>query len=440
MNKGYYERLDVEETADAQQIKRAYYTLVKQYPPEKFPEEYKALRAAYDVLSNKERRAEYDQSRALPEDAAYLFTQAEKQERLGRSAEAAEAYEQILRLHPGLTRARVALARAFERQGKTGKVITVWETLCREAPDNAEYVYELALAYDNRGWNKKAAAQYRRALALDGGNAEAWVALINFHIEENDPEEARSVCEQGLRATAERGVESPRLYAMAVMLYGQKDDMETTERYLCEIVRILRAGGGQKDYPEEMVRFLLQVAERLRKPGFVRYIREMAATLPRIDDDLRDQLAEADQVAEIEALEEQGFDVLFHDLFATVTNGCDCEDCRNDMLAMECNLLAKLDTYRPELLRLRKEFPQMYALHADFFNEILRTREVEKLLYRRLKILSKKGLTPAGLGEEAGDEQPDAPLEPVRRVEAKVGRNDPCPCGSGKKFKKCCGR
>jgi uncharacterized protein YecA (UPF0149 family) len=21
----------------------------------------------------------------------------------------------------------------------------------------------------------------------------------------------------------------------------------------------------------------------------------------------------------------------------------------------------------------------------------------------------------------------------------KVGRNDPCPCGSGKKFKKCCG-
>jgi SEC-C motif domain protein len=27
---------------------------------------------------------------------------------------------------------------------------------------------------------------------------------------------------------------------------------------------------------------------------------------------------------------------------------------------------------------------------------------------------------------------------PVRRVGAKVGRNDPCPCGSGKKSKKCC--
>lgn len=25
-------------------------------------------------------------------------------------------------------------------------------------------------------------------------------------------------------------------------------------------------------------------------------------------------------------------------------------------------------------------------------------------------------------------------------VEEKVGRNDPCPCGSGKKYKKCCGK
>lgn len=29
--------------------------------------------------------------------------------------------------------------------------------------------------------------------------------------------------------------------------------------------------------------------------------------------------------------------------------------------------------------------------------------------------------------------------EPVR-VEPKIGRNDPCPCGSGKKYKKCCGK
>ncbi len=31
-------------------------------------------------------------------------------------------------------------------------------------------------------------------------------------------------------------------------------------------------------------------------------------------------------------------------------------------------------------------------------------------------------------------------IEPYRRVDEKVGRNDPCPCGSGKKYKRCCGR
>jgi len=32
------------------------------------------------------------------------------------------------------------------------------------------------------------------------------------------------------------------------------------------------------------------------------------------------------------------------------------------------------------------------------------------------------------------------PAPQVVRTEPKIGRNDPCPCNSGKKFKKCCGK
>ena len=28
----------------------------------------------------------------------------------------------------------------------------------------------------------------------------------------------------------------------------------------------------------------------------------------------------------------------------------------------------------------------------------------------------------------------------IRRTTPKIGRNDPCPCGSGKKYKNCCGK
>jgi uncharacterized protein YecA (UPF0149 family) len=37
----------------------------------------------------------------------------------------------------------------------------------------------------------------------------------------------------------------------------------------------------------------------------------------------------------------------------------------------------------------------------------------------------------------AGEPQP---AQPMRRFGSKIGRNDPCPCGSGKKYKQCHGQ
>jgi len=41
--------------------------------------------------------------------------------------------------------------------------------------------------------------------------------------------------------------------------------------------------------------------------------------------------------------------------------------------------------------------------------------------------------------QPAVEPQPAAPM-PIRKEGPKVGRNEPCPCGSGKKYKKCCGQ
>lgn len=43
----------------------------------------------------------------------------------------------------------------------------------------------------------------------------------------------------------------------------------------------------------------------------------------------------------------------------------------------------------------------------------------------------RRALVPAGAGESG-------PV-PFRHALPKVGRNAPCPCGSGKKYKRCCG-
>jgi preprotein translocase subunit SecA len=37
----------------------------------------------------------------------------------------------------------------------------------------------------------------------------------------------------------------------------------------------------------------------------------------------------------------------------------------------------------------------------------------------------------------SGGEEPNQRPKSPRKADGKVGRNDPCPCGSGKKYKKC---
>jgi len=43
------------------------------------------------------------------------------------------------------------------------------------------------------------------------------------------------------------------------------------------------------------------------------------------------------------------------------------------------------------------------------------------------------------MAEQRAAAQPTK-VQTIVRDKAKVGRNDPCPCGSGRKYKKCCGK
>jgi preprotein translocase subunit SecA len=66
--------------------------------------------------------------------------------------------------------------------------------------------------------------------------------------------------------------------------------------------------------------------------------------------------------------------------------------------------------------------PRLVATSADDLEEAFMRRKRRELEQARM----------AGAGDVA-------PVQQVVRGQEKVGRNDPCPCGSGKKFKKCHG-
>jgi preprotein translocase subunit SecA len=103
--------------------------------------------------------------------------------------------------------------------------------------------------------------------------------------------------------------------------------------------------------------------------------------------------------------------------------------------------------YKREAFELFEELE--YKINADSVQRLFRIQltapEAAPVRRRPLArpLQMGRGAGPAPLQSAADGGGPIQPAEArpvtIRREAPKVGRNDPCPCGSGKKYKKCCG-
>ena len=78
----------------------------------------------------------------------------------------------------------------------------------------------------------------------------------------------------------------------------------------------------------------------------------------------------------------------------------------------------------------------------DMFDAMISTiREDTARMILTVRLKTPEAPKREAVAKETGTTASDAtaPKQPVKKG-VKVGRNDPCPCGSGKKYKKCCGR
>ncbi|MCL2545100.1 MAG: SEC-C metal-binding domain-containing protein, partial [Clostridia bacterium] len=89
----------------------------------------------------------------------------------------------------------------------------------------------------------------------------------------------------------------------------------------------------------------------------------------------------------------------------------------------------KFESYEmfDEMVRLIRE----ETLRRLYFARVERPPERRKVAVET----QAKAKAAASAGAAAGNE-PNRP----KKAETKVGRNEPCPCGSGKKYKNCCGK
>src|SRR5688572_11677829 len=96
----FYQVLEIEPSADAHAVKKAYFRLMRKYPPETHPEQFMKLREAYEVLSDPEARKEYDSMSSGGEGAAEELRLATDAIEAGRFPEAQAILAKLINQKP----------------------------------------------------------------------------------------------------------------------------------------------------------------------------------------------------------------------------------------------------------------------------------------------------------------------------------------------------
>jgi hypothetical protein len=91
-----------------------------------------------------------------------------------------------------------------------------------------------------------------------------------------------------------------------------------------------------------------------------------------------------------------------------------------------------------------RHHPSLRTLLAGVQDQWPRFNTELKKRHQKLRVLFGRALQKreagAGTSAKESDFVPALPPESKAQPTTKTGRNEPCPCGSGRKFKKCCGR
>ena len=127
--KDYYGILGVNKDARTDEIKRAYFKLIRKYPPEKNPEEYKNIREAYDLLRDETKRAKYNSQRQYGNELEEYNLKAEEAMANDDYKLAIREYKKILVIEPSFEEIKNRLGLALMYDGQINEALKQFKSL-----------------------------------------------------------------------------------------------------------------------------------------------------------------------------------------------------------------------------------------------------------------------------------------------------------------------
>lgn len=353
------------------------------------------------------------------------------------------------------------LGEACARNGNSVKAINAFESLVKVEPYNASFAGHLAKAYLARGWQKRAIEAYKRAILLDTDNISMSLGLSEAYVKNNELYEAKLVLHKAIeKLNGENEEIAIDIYFNLFILdinTGKMTDMKANLEKLTEFASKIESKR------EHIGWVLFNIAKQMMELQMVipaKEVLDKAEKLIPEDEELKAIKKDIDATYELTAefykLVEEDLGEEFIEFISTKVlpnEAIHVIDSIAEVIKVMCEkvFLENVNIYRKQINLIEDEYPKIYARLKVFlkkaFDKNLRSKMIkdcEKYLNKNKDIVNifREEQAFDNYEENYDDDEEDYFDEvqmPIVREEPKIGRNDPCPCGSGKKYKKCCG-
>jgi hypothetical protein len=431
----YYETLGVAAGASAEEVKRGYFAKVREGGPDRDPEGFRLVRAAFDVLRNPKKRAEYDGffKENLSDGEQRGILEAREMMSGNKFKEAAEFLKDLAGRYGGAAVKRL-YAEALWQSKKSGTADRICAEILAEWPKD----YETALLRGgiavSMGHTRKGGEHFAAAIALEPRNPKGWAEYMRA-ANKNGGWLDKSVAHifQEAMAVSEDifadknyypmymygGAEMSEMYAGNVGMpylrrfleFFAEDDTRSLSTYRDAIELIpdmLRSEN------KEGIDFLEQLLPVLEKSKH----RTAKAPGDFLTSDEKIKIARSTL-----AVRKMKNDDQVHESLKDLTMQVMAED-KEEIRATEAYIVYNLPLLQQSIKHLRENHPEQFALNQKFYTDCLDNKKQDALIqkYNSVRMIPDY----------------DGQGETFVRGQPKISRNAPCPCGSGRKYKQCC--
>jgi curved DNA-binding protein CbpA len=447
----YYDLLNITCEANSVEIKRAYFSAVKLHSPDSDPEGFKAIRIAYETLICQKKRAEYDSffvasgGGAISADIQNDLLAVRDLIRENKYYLASEFLTGLSGRNPDSTEVKRLLAEVLWQMKKSGTAEKLCAELLEKDPADCDTLLLRAKIAVSMGKTEKAGSYFSDAANAAPLNAKVWIEYM-FYALKHSASRIPGIFQRAMEQDKDMFRDEYILYLVGV----KKLDLFTGENYLQYYDKFADFYINDENPDEHIFEQVMDLMPCfLDKDELVPFVEKILPTLEKSKHRIDDDGKSFRYIRAAVVIHKLHKDKRIHDVLVDLTSSLLMGDeDKNELLSMECYIVSELSVLRPSIKVLKNEYPEYFKLNQSFYLDVLNKKKEDRLIdkyahvFRKLKPKTKNEpdfLKISGYMDDDDYDETDE-SKPFVHESPKVGRNDPCPCGSGKKFKKCCGR